>query len=68
MEKVLQVPPEQRLLEERAKRMEEMADWDSRWAEVGASQAGKPEEDNLVNPSPSLYSSDSLSHQELFET
>ena len=67
-EKDLQVPPEQILLEEREQRMEEMADWDSRWAEVGASQAGKPEEDTLVNPSPSLYSSDSLSHKEFFET
>ena len=67
-EKALQVPPEQRLLEEGAKRMEEMATWDRRWAEIGASQAGKPEEDTLVNPSPSLFSSDRLSHNELFET
>ena len=29
-EKALQAPPEQRLLEERAQRMVEMADWDSR--------------------------------------
>ena len=51
-EKALQIPPEQRLLEERAKRMEEMADWDRRWAEVGASQVGKPDnEDTSVKPS-----------------
>ena len=67
-EKDLQVPPEQRLLEDRAKRVEEMADWDLRWAEVGASQAGKPEEDKLVNPSLFPNSSDSLSHKEFFET
>ena len=66
-EEVLQVPPEQRLLEEQAKRMEEMADWDIRWAEVGASQGGKPEEDTLVNPSLFPCSSDSLSHKEFFE-
>ena len=47
-EEALQVPPEQRLLEEQAKRMEEMVDWDIRWAEVGASQGGKPEEEVRV--------------------
>ena len=66
-EEALQVPPEQRLLEEQAKRMEEMADWDIRWAEVGASQGGKPEEDTLVNPSLFPCSSDSLSHKEFFD-
>ena len=67
-EKALQMPPEQRLLEERAKRMEEMDDWDRRWAEVGASQAGKPDEDILVKPSLFPCSGDNLSHKEFFET
>ena len=65
-EEALQVPPEQRLLEEQAKRMEEMVDWDIRWAEVGASQGGKPEED-LVKPSLIPCSSDNLSHKEFFD-
>ena len=68
-EKALQIPPEQRLLEERAKRMEEMADWDRRWAEVGASQVGKPDdEDTSVKPSLFPCSSDNISHKEFFET
>ena len=50
----------QRLLEDKqTNRVEEIADW----AEVGASQGGKPEEDTLVNPSLFPCSSDSLSHK-----
>ena len=67
-EKARQVPPEQRLLEEQAKRMEEMAEWDRRWAEVGASQAGKPDDDTLANSSLFPNSSEDLSHKEFFVT
>ena len=66
-EEVLQVPPEQRLLEEQAKLIEEVADRDSRWAEVEESQGGKPCEDTLTNPFHPLHSSDSLSHKEFCE-
>ena len=66
-EKALQVPPEQRLLEEQAKLIEEVADRDSRWAEVEESQGGKPCEDTLTNPFHPLHSSDSLSHKEFCE-
>ena len=66
-EEVLQVPPEQRLLEEQAKLIEEVADRDSRWAEVEESQGGKPCEDTLTNPFHPLHSSDSLSHKQFCE-
>ena len=66
-EKTLEVPPEQRLLEEQAKIIEEVADRDSRWAEVEESQGGKPDEDTLANPSHPLHSSDSLSRKEFCE-
>ena len=62
-EEALQAPPEQRLLEEQAKVIEEVADK----AELEESQRCKPDEDTLTNPSHTLHSSDSLSHIEVCE-
>ena len=62
-EEALQAPPEQRLLEEQAKIIEEVADK----AELEESQRCKPDEDTLTNPSHPLHSSDSLSCKKFCE-
>ena len=62
-EEALQAPPEQRLLEEQAKVIEEVADK----AELEESQRCKPDEDTLTNLSHPLHSSDSLSCKEFCE-
>ena len=55
------------MLEEKAKMIEEVADLDSKWAEVEESHGCKPDEDTLTNPSHPLHSSESLSRKEFCE-